>query len=174
MGCCKSCDEGKACEGGKAAACATRPDLIIPGPDPAPPGLIEGDPENSGGTTDESHPLIPLALRPARPLPLNDRLKLGNGEATASSALHLEGVSSGSVDLVVFVASSISSVEAILEGGVDGENFSRVASMVLSSTGFARFRFRGIRFRFLRMTYSASGSPGGVAVLATTLNGSRN
>lgn len=174
MGCCKSCEEGRACEGEKPSSCGAPPDLIIPGPDPAPPGPIEAEPGSEDRTTDESHPLIPLALRPARPLSLNDRLKLGNGEATASSALHLAGVSSGSVDLVVFVASSISSVEAILEGGVDGENFSRVASMVLSSTGFARFRFRGIRYRFLRMTYSASGSPGGVAVLATTLNGSRN
>lgn len=174
MGCCRSCDEGKECEGGKTSAFGTPPDLIIPGPDPAPPGLIEGDPDSEAGTTDESHPLIPLALRPARPLSLNDRLKLGDGEATASSALHLAGVSSGSVDLIVFVASSISSVEAILEGGVDGENFSRIASMVVSATGFARFRFRSVRYRFLRMSYSASGSPGGVAVLATTLNGSRN
>lgn len=174
MGCCRSCDEGRECEGGKPPSCGARPDLIIPGPDPAPPELIEGDLESEGETTDESHPLIPLVLRPARPLSLNDRLKLENGEATASSALHLAGVASGSVDLVVFVASSIASVEAILEGGVDGENFSRIASMVVSSTGFARFRFRAVRYRFLRMSYSASGSPGGVAVLATTLNGSRN
>lgn len=174
MGCCKSCDDGHACEGEEPCGAPPPPDLIIPGPDPEPPGLISSTDANAEGTSDESHPLIPRGLRAGTPVSLNDRLKLGDGAVTVSEALHVEGVNAGSVDLVVFVLSSISSIEAILEAGIDGENFSRVASTVLSSAGAARLRFRGVRYRFLRVYYTATGSPGGVAVLATTMNGSRN
>jgi hypothetical protein len=78
------------------------------------------------------------------------------------------------VDLVVIVLNSLTSVEAVLQGGFDAENWAPISSTVFTSVGYARFRFAGVAYRYLRIFYTASGSAGGVGVVATTLNGSRN
>jgi len=114
------------------------------------------------------------ALFPGRPVPLNTRLALSQGETTVSGLVRLDDCQAGSVDLVVFLLNSLSAIEAILEGSLDSENFSRISSTVFSSEGFARFRFSKVQYRYLRLYYLASGSPGGIAVVATTVNGSRN
>lgn len=146
----------------------------MPGPEPDFTRPIEMKSVETRESIEESVPLITRSLRRGQPLALNTRLALGSGETTASEALHLVGCQAGSVDVVVIVFSSITSVEAILEIGVDGENFVRYSSTVLTSEGAVRFRFDNLRARFLRLYYVATGGARGVGVLATTINGSRN
>lgn len=105
---------------------------------------------------------------------VNRRLALTPDESTVSGVLELRACPGGSVDLVVFLLSSITRIEVILEGAIIPENWSRISSTVFTSEGSARFRFRNQSWRFLRLYYTASGSPGGVGVLAATVNGSRN
>ncbi|MEK7468812.1 MAG: hypothetical protein AAB074_15660 [Planctomycetota bacterium] len=172
--CCGGCDEGASCAGKQPAAVLLPPDLIIPGPDPDRTGVLELEEVPDETTSDESVPLITKSLGPTRPVALNTRLVLTDGGTTVSEALHVRGCNSGSVDLVVFLLNSISTIDAVLEGGIDGENYRRISSTRFSAAGFARFRFRRVGYRFLRVYYSASGSAGGVAVLTTTINGSSN
>jgi hypothetical protein len=113
-------------------------------------------------------------MRSGAPIPVNTRLKIGQNETTASEPLTVGECTQGSVDLVLFILSSITSVEAILQGGSDGENWSPISSTVLTTAGFARFRFDRVAFRFVRLFYTASGSAGGVSVLATTISGSHH
>jgi len=113
-------------------------------------------------------------LLPGRPVPLNTRLALPEGRTTASALLELDSCQAGSVDLVVVLLNSLSEIEAILEGAIDGENFSRISSTVFTSEGAARFRFSRVQYRYLRLFYQVRGSPGGIAVVATTVCGSRN
>ena len=113
-------------------------------------------------------------LRAGAPVAVNTRLRLAHAESNASDALALGECNAGSVDLVLFLLSSLTSVEAILEGTIDGENFSRISSTVFSATGYARFRFRNVAYRLVRIYYTATGSAGGVGFVATTINGSRN
>lgn len=170
MGCCKSCDEGKECEGGKAPCGEVPAGVIIPRELDLQP-VIEAPaeperPEEEGG---------PFArLRSGKAIPVNTRLKLGQSESTASEPLAVGNCPQGSVDLVIFVMSSLTSVEAILQGGFDAENWVPISSTVFTSVGYARFRFERVAYRYLRLFYTASGSAGGVGVVATTLNGSRN
>lgn len=173
MGCCTACDEGHGCSGEKSPA-ALPSDLIIPGPEPDMTALISMQDEAETDEQDLSAPWSGRALRAGAPVPVNTRLKLANAETNASDALSLAGCSSGSVDLVLFVLSQLTSVEAILEGTVDGENFTRISSTIFSAEGFARFRFRNAAFRLIRIYYTATGSPGGIGVVATTIYGSRN
>lgn len=102
---------------------------------------------------------------------INTRLKLGSDEVTASEPVELGGCAAGSVDMVVIVLSALTRIEAIVEAGTDQVNFFRISSTVFSGEGFARFRFRVPAYRFVRVYYTASGSPGGIGVVATTING---
>lgn len=168
MSCCNSCET----KGGDCAdkVSAVPAGVIVPRePDfkeviEVPPTL-EGSEEVAG----------PFArLRSGKCVPVNNRLKLGEGETTASEPLTVGECTRGSVDVVLFVLNSLTSVEAILEGGVDGDNWVRISSTVFTTAGFARFRFERVAFRLLRLYYTTTGSPGGVGVVATTVNGSRS
>jgi len=116
----------------------------------------------------------PRTLRSGVPKPLSTRLAVGSSQSTALEAVELGECTAGSVDVVLFAFSSLTSVEVILEAGIDGENFVPVSSTVLTGAGFARFRFRRIAMPLLRLYISAAGSAGGVGILATTVNGSKN
>lgn len=105
---------------------------------------------------------------------VNRRLSVAPDESTVSGVLELRACSGGSVDLVVFLLNALTRIEVVLEGSIVPENWSRISSTIFTSEGSARFRFRNQSWRFLRLYYTASGSPGGVGVLAATVNGSRN
>lgn len=113
-------------------------------------------------------------LRSGKPVAINSRLKVGQSESTASEPLAVGDCVQGSVDLVVIVLTSLTSVEAILQGGFDAENWVPISSTVFTSVGYVRFRFERVAYRYLRLYYTAAGSVGGVGVVATTLNGTRN
>lgn len=171
--CCGSCETGHGCEGAKASSPSLPPDLIIPGPDPDPNALLPM--EFEAETAGEDDPSWPgRVLRPGVPLPVNTRLKLGQAETAASNAVGLGRCTSGSVDLVIFVLNSLTTVEAILEGTIDGENFSRISSTIFRAAGYARFRFRNVTYRLVRLTYIATGSAGGIGIVASTINGTTN
>jgi hypothetical protein len=172
--CCQSCADGGECSGKSPKACVSPPDLLTLGPDPDPLGVIETETEMPVADDEEASSWPGRSLRPGAPVAVNTRLKLAHAESNASDALALGKCTGGSVDLVLFALNSLTSVEAILEGTIDGENFSRISSTVFSATGSARFRFRNLSYRLVRIYYTASGSPGGVGIVATTINGSRN
>lgn len=171
--CCNSCESGHSCEGEKTPTPCLPADLIIPGPEPDPNALLPMEFEDA--TTGEDDPSWEgRVLRPGSPLPVNTRLKLGHAETAASDALSLGRCTSGSVDLVIFVLNSLTTVEVILEGTIDGENFSRISSTVFNAEGYARFRFRNVTYRLVRLYFIAAGFPGGVGIVASTINGSTN
>jgi hypothetical protein len=172
--CCQSCADGGECSGKSPKTSSAPPDLITLGPDPEPPGVIEPDGGTPVAGDDDAASWPGRHLRPGAAVAVNTRLMLADAETTASDALALGKCTGGSVDLVLFAVSSLTTVEAILEGTIDGENFSRISSTVFSTTGSARFRFRNRSYRLVRIYYTASGSPGGVGIVATTINGSRN
>jgi hypothetical protein len=170
VGCCNSCDEGHECEGGKAPCGEVPAGVIIPRELDLQPVI-----EAPAATKREMEDSGPFAqLRSGKAIPVNSRLKIGQSEATASEPLSVGSCPQGSVDLVVFVLNSLTSIEAVLQGGFDAENWVPISSTVFTSTGYARFRFERVAFRYLRLYYTAAGSAGGVGVVATTLNGSRN
>jgi hypothetical protein len=171
--CCQSCEVGQSCEGEKAPVSALPPDLIIPGPEPDPNALLPLEFEAEPAGEDDAS-WAGRVLRPGAPMPVNTRLKLGHAETTVSDAMALGRCTSGSVDLVIFILNSLTTVEAILEGTIDGENFSRISSTVFSAAGYARFRFRNVTYRLIRLYYTATGSPGGIGIVASTINGSTN
>lgn len=113
-------------------------------------------------------------LRPGMPLAVMTRLALGQSEVTASRALELATCTAGRVDVVVFAFSALSSIEIDLEIGNDGENWSTFSSSILTQSGFARYRFRGVAARYLRFRYRAAGDPGGIGILTTTVNASES
>ena len=130
-----------------------------------PAALPAGDPENG---------ILPSAkLKKGVPFPLNERLKIGQNEATASVAMELGECTAGSVDLVIFVWSGLTRVEAILEGGfVRDGNFRPISSTAFNRAGFARFTFDEVGFPLIRVYYKGVGNQGGVGMVATTVNGS--
>jgi hypothetical protein len=168
--CCSGCEKGNGCSVEKPSL---PPDLIIPGPEPSTDGVLAMTSSLSEGH-DEDSSWSGRRLRAGVPVPVNTRLKLAHAESNASDALALGECNAGSVDLVLFVLNSLTSVEAVLEGTIDGENFSRISSTVFSAAGYARFRFRNVAFRLVRLYYTATGSAGGIGFVATTINGSRN
>ena len=107
------------------------------------------------------------------PVPLMTRLALVQGTVTASEALEVGECTAGNVDIVVFAFSSLSSIEVELEIGNDRENWSSAWVTVFTQGGYGRFRFRGVAARFIRLYYRATGSPGGIGILTTTVHGTR-
>lgn len=94
--------------------------------------------------------------------------------ANASEPVELENCRAGSVDVVLFKLAQITSVEVFVEATTDGENYRRICATVLKSEGAVRVRFLNCCWRFLRLYYVATGSQGGVGILAATLSGSEN
>lgn len=108
------------------------------------------------------------------PVLLLTRLTLTDSQVTASEAIELGKCTAGVVDVVVFAFTALASIQVDLEMGSDRENWSCFSSALFTRIGFARFRFRGIPARYLRLYFRASGSPGGIAILTTTLSGAAN
>lgn len=114
----------------------------------------------------------PVKLKKGVPLPVNDRLKIGQNEMTASAPMDLGECTAGSVDLVVFLLSGLTRIDVILEGGFSDGNFRRISSTAFNRAGFARFRFSDVGYRLIRVYYTGVGNQGGVGMVATTVNGS--
>lgn len=167
MSCCKSCEEGKGCSG----ETATVPAGVIVPRELDVQTVIESPPRHEH---EEEGPTSLPRLRSGKSIPVNDRLQVAHQESTASEPLAVGNCPRGSVDLVIFVMNSLTQVEAILQGGFDGENWLPISSTVFTAVGFARFRFERVAYRYLRLYYTATGSAGGVGVVATTLSGSEN
>lgn len=114
------------------------------------------------------------ALRSGAPVPVMTRLALVQGTVTASEALELGECTAGNLDIVVFAFDSLTSIEIELEVGSDRENWSQAMAVVFTRGGFARFKFRGIPTRYLRVHYRAVGASGGLGILTTTVNGAES
>jgi hypothetical protein len=171
MSCCSNCERGeRCCDAGPGAdsSALLAPPVIEPGPEPV--SVIDAAPD----LPPESEPSSSGRLGCGNLRALATRLALSHAVPTASEPVELDACTSGALDLVLFALSSITSIEVVLEGGLDRENYRRISSTVLSSEGFARVRFRGMSWRFLRLYYVATGSSGGVGLLAATLSGSKN
>lgn len=113
-------------------------------------------------------------VRGGSPIPVATRLVVVPAHVTASEALEVGKCTAGVVDVVVFAFDSLASVQLGLEMGSDRENWSGVSSTLFTRIGFARFRFRGIPARYLRLYFQAFGSPGGMAILTTSVTGGAN
>lgn len=161
MGCCKSCDEGRTCEGDRPA----------PSPDAQGCGCSSAHADFEPSLSPDLPHFARLGAGSLRPVAT--RLVLAHAVATASEPVELE-CTTGSVDLVIFKLAQITSVEVFVEAATDGQNYRRICATVLKSEGAARVRFRNTLWKFLRLYYVATGSQGGVGLLAATLSGSRN
>lgn len=113
-----------------------------------------------------------VTLRHGQPIAVATRLALVQGTVTASEPLEVGDCSAGDVDIVVFAFSLISTIQIDVEIGNDGENWSTAFSTLFKRAGFARFKYRGIGSRFLRLRYGSAGDPAGIAILTTTVCGS--
>ena len=172
--CCDSCSKGQGCEGETSSL---PPGVIVPGPEPGPVIEAPGEPMESWslptGADDEAAARF-ARLRCGSPREVARRLAMPQGTSTALEPLDVGECTRGSVDLVIIAFESMTSIEVILEEGLDAQNYSRVSSTVFKAAGFARFRFARIASKFIRLYFVATGSAGGVGVMAATVNGSRN
>lgn len=158
MSCCERCETGHACESGRF------PQQEQVHLSPEVPDLQ---------VDDDAGLRAPLSLTCGRPVAVNALLAVSHQQPNVSEALLLGACVAGSVDVIVTKLNNITSVEATLEGGLDRRNWKPISSTILTSEGYGRFRFRGQSYRFIRIWYSASGSPGGVVILSTTVNPSK-
>lgn len=118
--------------------------------------------------------LRPMSFDCGSSVPIVTRLALAHSQVTASEALDVGKCTAGIVEVVLFAFHSLSSIQVDLEMGNDRENWSRVSSSWFTRLGFTRFRFRGIPSKYIRLYYRATGDPGGIGILMTTINGSVN
>lgn len=114
----------------------------------------------------------PAAIRAGAPVSVMTRLALGPSQTTASEALVVGDCTAGSVDIVLFAFESLTSIQIDVEMGNDSDNWSPVCTTILRRAGSVRFRYRGVGGRYIRLYYRASGSPGGIGLLTTTVCGS--
>ncbi|NUN50848.1 MAG: hypothetical protein HUU15_18735 [Candidatus Brocadiae bacterium] len=94
------------------------------------------------------------------------RLGVAALEVTASESVAMGRSTAATVGLVVIALRSIASVTVQLELSSDGENWKPASSTVLTDAGYWSVKLGGIGSRYVRLRYSANGSPGGSALLA--------
>ncbi len=150
MSCCRSCDEGKSCEGSAEPAGAT-----------APASQIEADLQ------------VPTPVLIPGTVQVAERLGLAESEVTASKAVSIEGSNAVRVDVLV-VNLTLSAVTFRIQVSNDSVCWSDAALFKRSTSGYATAKVRGIGFRFVRLYYEASNTAGGEGVLAASLHHWRN
>lgn len=169
MGCCRSCDDGRDCEGDKT-----------PWRRIAPIGSSTSDGE-PGITSDLALPEEPrtgvwFALEPGSPADVAWKLSLSTSEATVSQIYELGKCNAVRVEVVSFIVSATAVAGTkfamvLLESSIDGENWRPETSTTLSSAGYASWPVRGISGRFVRIRYLGGSDMTFKSVHAVTLTG---
>lgn len=164
MGCCKSCDEGGACDGDAAAAF---PAVLQPGPEPA--DLVGADDpratDSLGG--------VQFLLEPGVPQKVAWRLglvwaALGGGVQDVSQAYELGEC--GRVRVSFSVLALTGAGNARLEGSLDKACWETIASTSVTFNTLGYFRIdapRNLNYRFVRVRYGHILSPFRLVLSAT-------
>lgn len=169
MSCCKSCEDGKECDGSKPGVPAG---VIIPGPDPAVQPVIEAPAEESGTrrAPSWSGPAVAFSLEAGQSAQVASKLSLGQSEETASEAYELGDCNAIRVEIVIHNL-TLASVDVQVEEGPELQNWRPASTARLSNAGYATWAVRGISSRFVRFRYTGSNTASGKATLAVNLLG---